>query len=119
MRGLRRFGGAGFLRSRHRVVLCNAPPAAATTIAEALVRERLAACVNVIAGVTSVYEWKGAVETETESTLVIKTTSARMKALTARVRELHPYELPELIALPVHPTEGITEYLGWVSKQVG
>ena len=119
MRGARRMAGAGFLRSRHRVVLCNAPPAEAGRIAEALVRERLAACVNVIAGVTSVYEWKGEVVTETESTLVIKTTSARMAALSARVKELHPYELPELIALPVHPTEGVTAYLDWVTKQVG
>ena len=111
--------GAGFLRSRHRVVLCNVPPADAERIAETLVRERLAACVNVIAGVTSIYVWKGELARDTESTLLIKTTRERMAALTARVREIHPYELPELIALPVHPSEGVTAYLDWVSAQTG
>ncbi len=117
VRGLRRAHGAGFLRSRHRLVLCNAPPDDAVRIADALVRERLAACVNILPGVQSVYQWKGEVAHDTEHALLIKTTAARMPALTARVRALHPYELPELISLPLHPTEEIAAYLDWVTAQ--
>lgn len=101
-----------------RVVLCNAPPGEAARIADAVIAERLAACVNVIPSVQSVYTWKGAVEHETESTLILKTTAARVAALTARLRALHPYELPEVISLPLAGDEGHPAYLAWVSEQV-
>lgn len=100
-----------------RVVLCNAPPADADRIAEALVRERLAACVNIVPAVRSVYEWKGEVERETESAMLIKTVASRVDALTARLVALHPYELPEVIALPVGEGEGNPAYHAWVAAQ--
>jgi periplasmic divalent cation tolerance protein len=81
-------------------------------IARALVEERLAACVNVVPGVTSIYRWKGAVEEAAEVMLVAKTRAERAAALAARVRALHPYELPEVVALPV--TDGSRAYLRWV-----
>ena len=81
-------------------------------IARALVEERLAACVNVLPGVRSIYRWKGAVEEASEVMLVAKTRASRAAALAARVRALHPYELPEVLALPV--TDGSQAYLRWV-----
>ena len=81
-------------------------------IARALVEERLAACVNVLPGVHSFYRWKGSVEEADEVMLVAKTRAERAAALAARVRALHPYELPEVVALPV--TDGSRAYLRWV-----
>jgi periplasmic divalent cation tolerance protein len=81
-------------------------------IARTLVEERLAACVNVLPRVHSVYRWKGAVEEAAEVMLIAKTRAERAAALAARVRALHPYELPEVLALPV--TGGSQAYLRWV-----
>ena len=88
----------------------------AQRIARALVERRLAACVNVVPGLTSVYAWKGAVETDQELLLVIKTRRARFEALRAALVELHPYEVPELIALPVEA--GHAPYLDWLTANV-
>ena len=88
----------------------------AQKIARALVEERLAACVNVVPGVMSVYRWQGAVEQQTELLLVIKTTSERVDALKARILELHPYELPEVVVLPIRGGHGA--YLAWIEEQV-
>ncbi|MEA3278323.1 MAG: divalent-cation tolerance protein CutA [Pseudomonadota bacterium] len=85
----------------------------ANRIAETLVRERHAACVNRLSGVTSFYRWQGELQRDEETLLLIKTTTARFDALSARLRELHPYELPEIIAVPVD--RGLPEYLQWVS----
>ena len=94
-------------------VLVSAPDdASARRIARALVEERLAACVNLLPGVHSIYRWKGAVEEASEVLLVAKTRAARVAALAARVRALHPYELPEVVALPV--ADGSRSYLRWV-----
>lgn len=101
-----------------RVVLCNVPELKAQEIADALVSERLAACVNAINPVRSTYVWKAKVEREAEVTLLIKTTADRMTALTARIRAMHPYELPEVIALAVESSEGHLPYLDWVRSQV-
>jgi len=84
----------------------------AERIARALVERRLAACVNVVPGLTSIYAWKGAVETERELLLVIKTRRQRFEELRAALVELHPYEVPELIALPVEA--GHAPYLDWL-----
>lgn len=93
--------------------LCTCPDAAtAARIAETLVGERLAACVNVLPGVGSVYRWDGRVERAEEVLLVIKTVRARLDALTARVVELHPYELPEVLAVDV--AGGLPGYLAWI-----
>ena len=86
--------------------------ASATRLARALVDEGLAACVNQLPGVRSTYRWQGKVHTDEEVLLVIKTTAARFQALRDRLPALHPYELPELVALPA--ADGHLPYLDWV-----
>ena len=98
-----------------RVVLVTAPPRRAPALARALVRRRLAACVNLVPGVRSVYRWKGRVEEARETLLVAKTTAARVPALLAAIAELHPYEVPEGIALPV--VAGLAPYLRWIAAE--
>jgi periplasmic divalent cation tolerance protein len=88
--------------------------AQARRIASALVEERLAACVNVVPRVTSVYRWKGKVEEARESLLVIKSRAALSKRLVARVRALHSYSLPEIVTLPI--SSGSPDYLRWVRE---
>jgi periplasmic divalent cation tolerance protein len=92
-----------------------APPEA-QRVAAALVEERLAACVNVVPGVVSVYRWKGTVEQEPEVLLVIKTLADRVDALKARLLELHPYELAEVVVIPI--VGGHAPYLAWLEEQV-
>lgn len=97
---------------------CTCPDAAsAQTLAEALVGERLAACVNRLPGAISTYRWQGRVATDTEELLLIKTVASRLEALKTRLLELHPYDLPELIAVPVE--HGHEAYLDWVRAQTG
>jgi periplasmic divalent cation tolerance protein len=88
----------------------------AERLARSLVEERLAACVNLLPGVRSIYRWKGAVEEADEILLVIKTTRAGHAALAARVRVLHPYELPELVA--IDPADVDPAYLRWIGESV-
>lgn len=96
------------------VVLTNLPDrAAAVALARALVERRLAACVNVLAPCTSMYRWKGEIEEAQEVPVLIKTRAARYEELEAAINELHPYEVPEIIAMPVEA--GLAEYLEWVS----
>jgi periplasmic divalent cation tolerance protein len=86
----------------------------AEVIARTLVDERLAACVNVHGPMTSLYRWKGAVERDAERQIVIKTTRARLPSLTARLAELHSYELPEVLVVAVEG--GSSAYLSWVGE---
>jgi periplasmic divalent cation tolerance protein len=86
----------------------------AERIARALVEGGLAACVNVVPEVTSIYRWKGSVEREEERLLVIKTTRDRFEALRLALVQLHPYEVPELIALPIQA--GHEPYLAWLQE---
>jgi periplasmic divalent cation tolerance protein len=86
----------------------------AHTIASILVTERLAACVNVLPEMDSTYRWKGGVESERERQIVIKTTAASLPALEARVHELHPYEVPEFLVLPI--SAGSAKYLSWIRE---
>lgn len=98
------------------VVLCTTPDReTADRIARVLVEEKLAACVNIVPGLTSVYEWKGRIETDAELLLVIKTRTGRSEELEARVRGLHPDEVPEIIELPV--TGGSKPYLDWMIEE--
>jgi periplasmic divalent cation tolerance protein len=97
-----------------RVVLCNAPPDRAEAIARAVLDARLAACVNIVPGVVSLYWWQGAVSRDAESTLLIKTRADLVPALTDAIRAAHPYEVPEVIALPIVPDEGNAAYRAWV-----
>ena len=98
------------------LVLCMVPnEAAATAIAHALVEERLAACVNCMPGAVSTFRWEGRVQSEAELLLLAKTTRDRFEALSARIVALHPYELPEVIAVDV--SHGLDRYLGWVDSE--
>ena len=100
------------------VVLVTVPNAeTAEKLAEALVGERLAACVNVLDGVRSIYRWKGAVERDDELLCICKTTRDGFEKLRARVVELHPYDVPEVVALPIEL--GHTPYLAWLTASVG
>ena len=100
------------------VVLLTCPDEdSAGAIARALVEERLAACVNVAADVRSIYRWRGSVEEARERLLIVKARSDRLDALAARMKELHPYEVPELLALPV--ARGLGPYLEWLRSEGG
>lgn len=98
------------------ICFCTCPDAgSAAHLADTLVDERLAACVNIVPGLRSVYRWQGEVERSDEVLLLIKTTRARLPALSARVLELHPHELPEVVAVEV--AGGLSAYLDWVAEQ--
>ena len=98
------------------LVLTNLPDrAAAERLADALVEQRVAACVNVLAPCRSVYRWKGAVQREEEHPVLIKTTAERYPALEAAIRAAHPYELPEIIAVPIE--RGLPAFLAWVDAE--
>ena len=98
-----------------RVVLVAAPPRRARSLARSLVERRVAACVSLVPGAGSVYRWKGRIEEARETLLVAKTTAARLPALLAAVRALHPYEVPEALVLPV--AAGLAPYLAWVRRE--
>ena len=100
-------------RDEVQAVLVTAPDAdVAARIARTLVGEGLAACGNIVPGIRSIYRWGGAIQDDVEVLLVLKTGRERVGALAARVKDLHPYELPEVIALPV--VGGSEAYLAWV-----
>jgi periplasmic divalent cation tolerance protein len=100
-----------------RVVFCTCPAEAAKGLARQLVEEHLVACVNIVPGLTSIYRWEGKVCEDGESLLVIKTRAELMARLSARIVELHPYEVPEVIALPLAAGEGNPAYLDWLMEQ--
>lgn len=107
----------GRAASRAVVVLLTGPTAEALqAIGGSLVEERLAACVNILPGVKSIYRWEGAVEESDEALAIVKTTVARLPGLEARVGELHPYELPEILA--IEPDGGSIAYLNWIRESV-
>ena len=93
------------------VVLITAPRGKGADIARALVEERLAACVNVVSGVRSIYWWKGNIEDEGEDLLIVKTKKCLLSRLKAKVREIHPYSVPEIVALT--PEDVLEDYLAW------
>jgi len=106
------------MKAALRAVFITAPNIdVAKTIARALVEERLAACVNLMSGVTSVYRWEGAIEESAEVLLIAKTVQERVHALTQRTKELHPYKLPEIIALPVDAA--LPAYADWIVEETG
>ena len=96
------------------VVLCTFPsPEKAAEVARALVEDKLAACVNIAPPVRSIYAWKGELQDEPETLAIIKTCASRYDALASRIAALHPYEVPEIIALPV--AAGHAPYLAWLA----
>jgi periplasmic divalent cation tolerance protein len=99
-----------------RIALITAPDAeTARRIARTLVEERLAACVNVVPGVLSIYRWEGAIHEDAEQLLIAKTTDDRLAGLAERLAVIHPYALPELVALT--PSGGSERYLAWVREE--
>jgi periplasmic divalent cation tolerance protein len=93
--------------------------AAAAAIAEALVAERLAACVNILAGIRSVYRWKGAIERANEAAIIVKTTKAAARRAAARLRALHPYETPAIAAFSAFPAATDAATAAWIAAEVG
>jgi periplasmic divalent cation tolerance protein len=100
------------------VILCTCgSPEEAEKIARELVSQRLAACVSIVAGVRSLYHWKGAVEDSQETLLLIKSTRELFPRLQSELSRLHSYEVPEIIALPV--VDGAEPYLAWMDAELG
>lgn len=100
------------------IVLTNLPNrAAAERLAGELIAQRVAACVNILAPCRSVYRWQGGVQHDKEYPMLIKTSAERYAALEAAIRAAHPYELPEIIAVPVE--RGFPAYLEWVTQETG
>ena len=101
------------MANAHKVVFCTCPDQeTGVAIANTLVNDGLAACINIIPGLTSIYRWKGELQTGTEVLLMIKTPEALYAQVEAALQELHPYELPEIIAVPIEA--GFTPYLDWI-----
>jgi periplasmic divalent cation tolerance protein len=100
------------------LVIANAPDAScAARIAETLVEQGLAACVNILTPCQSVYRWQGKIERAEEIPLLVKTRRARYAEVEAAIRTLHPYEVPEIIAVPLHA--GLPAYLNWIRTETG
>jgi periplasmic divalent cation tolerance protein len=99
------------------VVFCTCPPEHAPDLARKLVEKKLAACVNLIPGVRSFYHWEGELQDDREDLLVLKTGEAALPRLLRELPNLHPYEVPEVLALEV--AEGYPPYLSWVEAQTG
>ncbi len=103
------------MKNKYLVVFCTCPDeAAAAALANELVGENLAACVNRIPGVRSTYRWEGELRDDAEVLLVIKTSGDRMGTLFARIEQLHPYEVPEIIAVEIGAAS--ERYLGWLGQ---
>ena len=99
----------------YQLVLCTCPDReSAQLIAEQLVDQNLAACVNILPGVISVYRWLGNIEESNEHLLIIKTVSDVFESLVNTINDLHPYELPEVIGVPID--SGSADYLNWISE---
>ena len=88
----------------------------ARRLATVLVEERLAACVQIVPGIESIYRWKGAIETASETLLLVKTAQTKWDALVAAVQRLHPYEVPEILAVPI--ACGLDSYLDWMDGEL-
>ena len=99
-----------------RIVLITSPNSVARSIARTLVEERLAACVNIVPEIVSVYRWEDSIHEDSEALLVVKTHSTLLDRLAERVVSIHPYTLPEVIVLPIET--GLPDYLKWVAQEV-
>lgn len=99
----------------HLIIYCTCPDqSSAEHIARQLVESKLAACINILPSVTSVYQWQGKLETASEHLLLIKTRTDRFQALESRIKALHPYELPEIIAVSID--RALPDYLEWIDS---
>ena len=105
------------MQDQYQLVLCTCPDQdSAQIIAEHLIDQKLAACVNILPGITSIYSWQGKRESAQELLLVIKTTKTVYDSLEKTITELHPYELPEIIAANIE--NGSAGYLSWISNSI-
>jgi len=103
------------MKQTHIAVLCTVPTfSVAQKIATELVTRRLAACCNILPGITSIYRWQGKVETDDELLMIIKSTEENYKAIENSIKELHPYEVPEIISFPIR--QGFNKYLQWINE---
>ncbi|BAN90514.1 divalent-cation tolerance protein CutA [Aeropyrum camini] len=102
---------------RVKVVLVTAPKGDGERLAREIVEQRLAACVNVVRGIKSYYWWEGSINLDDEDLLIIKTSEEKLDTLIKTVREIHPYSVPEILALDV--SKGNESYIEWVVKEVG
>jgi len=106
------------MKTNPLIVFCTVPDeTVAKQISHVLVTERLAACCNIVPGIQSVYEWQGKICSENEIQLFIKTRAVLYDRLEQRLLELHPYDVPEILALPVQ--HGLSTYLKWMDEHVG
>ncbi len=106
------------MRRGPAVVLVSGPdPETLRSLARTLVEERLVACATLVPGARSIYRWQGAIEEQDECLAILKTVSSRVSALATRIAELHPYEVPEVLALAVD--EGAAPYLAWLEASTG
>ncbi len=101
-----------------RIVLSNIAPEAADDVARTLIERRLAACVN-LTPIRSVYRWEGAVHVDPEVTLMIKVSESGLDTLVATLQTLHPYDLPEIVVLPVDVDRSLDAYVDWVRAETG
>ncbi len=99
------------------VVLITAPTDRGEELANFIVENKLGACVNVVPEVKSLYWWKGKIEKDSEALLIVKTSSGRFRELLRKIKEVHPYTVPEIIALPVFG--GNPDYLNWIEESLG
>lgn len=99
----------------YHLIYCTCPnQETAEQIARQLVSDKLAACVNILPGVSSIYQWQGEIETAQEHLLLIKSQQARYAAIEAAIKVIHPYQVPEIIAVAID--NGSTEYLQWIDS---
>ena len=99
------------------LVLCSCPDQeVATTIAENIVAQHLAACINIVPGIKSIYHWQGNVESAEESLMLIKTHQEKLSSLQNTITSMHPYEVPEIISLDI--SDGLPKYLQWISSSL-
>ena len=98
-----------------QIVFCTCPDhISAEKIARLLVEDQLAACINIVPGITSIYAWEGQIESSQEHLLIIKAGSLNYQAIETAIHKHHPYQLPEIIAIPVE--RGLPEYLNWIES---
>ena len=103
------------MQQTYQIILCTSPDKeSAEKIARQLINDKIAACVNILPGLTSIFPWQGKIETEQEHLLLIKTRKDRYQFVEKSIQTNHPYEIPEIIAIPVE--NGLAEYMQWIES---
>jgi periplasmic divalent cation tolerance protein len=105
------------IKAMHQVLMCTCPDQlSAKNVAKTIVTEGLAACVNIIPSISSMYLWQGELVTDDEHLLIIKSTAQKFDAINAAIEKVHPYEVPEVVALDIQ--QGNQDYLNWITNTV-